>query len=245
MAIFCKQSPHEIELLHRPIYIRDFLFRVMQQLLQHMRTLRGIRCMSPRTTYFFGCLDRLADIDYVPSQEDLLHLYIPSVGVAQYTFEVGSQDYLVYDVSGRMVERQRWTVHYDHFDALIFTLAISEFDQFYEDERGKHVQPLKHGLELLKEVASDARFKDTLLFVFLNETDIFKEKLIRYNLVDFFVAFEGNSEKDALSFMKQLAVDACAEHSEKLHLFFTTAVNTRKMHKVLNEVFKKISKSKE
>lgn len=38
-----------------------------------------------------------------------------------------------------MLERKKWLGFYDGFDAVIFTLAISEFDQQYENETGKHV----------------------------------------------------------------------------------------------------------
>jgi hypothetical protein len=45
--------------------------------------------------------------------------------------------------------------------------------------------------------------------------------------------------------MKQLAVDQCAKYNDKLHVYFTTAINTRKMHKVLSELFKKVARTKE
>jgi hypothetical protein len=79
---------------------------------------------------------------------------------------------------------------YDGFDAIVFTIAISEFNQFYEDENGKHNR-FKHALDLLGEVASSEKFKDTPLFIFLNEVDVFKEKLGRLELKDYIPSYDG------------------------------------------------------
>jgi hypothetical protein len=96
--------------------------------------------MNDSVKYFFNSIDRIADPDFKPSGEDLIMLYIPTVGVINYVYTVNGRNYSIYDVSGRMLERKKWLGFYDGFDAIIFTLAISEFDQFYENETGKHVR---------------------------------------------------------------------------------------------------------
>ncbi|KAI6237458.1 Guanine nucleotide-binding proteinalpha-13 subunit [Aphelenchoides besseyi] len=295
ISALCKQSPHEIELRHRPAYINDFLFVAMNQLLKHMRAIglsladednkkyaqvvetigerrgrplmpyesdaltalwedesireaynrRGEINLNDSVGYFFNSIDRIANLDYTPTVEDLIMLYIPSVGISRCMFEFNNHDYLIYDVSGQMLNRKKWMIYYDHFDALIFTLAISEFDQTFENEHGKHSR-LIHALNLLGDTASDERFKEIPLVIFLNEVDIFKEKLTRFTLKDFLPSYNGSSsEKDALAYMKQLAVERCVDHQDKLFFYYTTATNNRKMAKVLADVFKKISRSME
>lgn len=41
----------------------------------------------------------------------------------------------------------------------------------------------------------------------------------------------GNSEKEALAYMKQLAMDRCSSLNENITVFFTTAINSKKMFK--------------
>jgi hypothetical protein len=111
---------------------------------------------------------------------------------------------------------------------------------------------------LLEETSSDEIFKSTPLFLFLNEVDIFKEKLSRLSLKDYFPDYTGSfcfyfqiltflclgsSDKEALSFIKQLALGRCEKaQPENITVYYTTAINTKKMHKCFNELFKKINK---
>ncbi|KAI6190326.1 Odr-3 [Aphelenchoides bicaudatus] len=198
--------------------------------------------MNDSVKYFFNCIDRVAEIGYVPTQEDLCMLYIPTVGIIHNVYEINGETYSVYDVSGRMLERKKWLGFYDGFDAVVFTIAISEFDQEYENESGKHSR-LKHAFDLLGETASDQIFNATPLFIFLNEVDIFKEKLARVSLKDYFPEYEGSSDKEALNFMKDLALKRCESvNPENLTIYYTTAINTKKMHKCFNELLKRVGK---
>lgn len=101
-----------------------------------------------------------------------------------------------------------------------------------------------HALDLLADTSSDEIFKSTPLFIFLNEVDIFKEKLSRISLKDYLPEYTGsNSEKEALAYMKQLAVNRCSSaQPDKINVYFTTAIDSKKMHKCLNDLFKKIEK---
>lgn len=58
-------------------------------------------------------------------------------------------------------------------------------------------------------------------------------------------SFLGDSDKEALAFMKQLALNQCHEsQQEKITVYFITAINTKKMHKCFGELFKTIKESK-
>lgn len=96
--------------------------------------------MNDSVEYFFNSISRISNPNYVPTVEDLIRLYIPTVGIVHYVYEINGINYSFYDVSGRMLERKRWLGFYDGFDAIVFILAISEFDQFYENETGRHVR---------------------------------------------------------------------------------------------------------
>uniref|UniRef100_A0A1I7S9W4 GTP-binding protein n=1 Tax=Bursaphelenchus xylophilus TaxID=6326 RepID=A0A1I7S9W4_BURXY len=188
---------------------------------------------------FFDNIHRFSSLNFVPTQEDLIMLYVPTVGVNQTNLEYNNQDFLIYDFSGRLMERKRWLSLYDTFDALFYSIAISEFDQRFEDSQGKHSK-LVHALDLFEQVCNEDKVKNVPIHVFLNEIDIFGEKLERLELKAYFTDYNGSTEKEAVQFF----VDYCLEKSKnrpgKVFVYPTIAINTKKTQKVLTDIFKKL-----
>ncbi|WVZ55684.1 hypothetical protein U9M48_006312 [Paspalum notatum var. saurae] len=90
--------------------------------------------------YFMENLDRLAEVDYVPTKEDVLHARVRTNGVVEIQFSPlgeskrGGEVYRLYDVGGQRNERRKWIHLFEGVNAVIFCAAISEYDQMlYED----------------------------------------------------------------------------------------------------------------
>lgn len=43
----------------------------------------------------------------------------------------------LFDIGGQKVDRRKWATMYDGLDAIFFCLAISEYDQKFEDDEGE------------------------------------------------------------------------------------------------------------
>jgi len=75
----------------------------------------------------------------------MLHFRVPTTGINEITFLVDKApfrfDYLcdlpsyrVFDVGGQRTERRKWIHCFDDVNAIIFIIAISEFDLTLEED---------------------------------------------------------------------------------------------------------------
>jgi len=82
--------------------------------------------------YFMNNLDRLAEVDYLPTKEDVLHARVRTNGVVEIQFSPlgeskrGGEVYRLYDVGGQRNERRKWIHLFEGVNAVIFCVAISE-----------------------------------------------------------------------------------------------------------------------
>ncbi|KAM3197038.1 hypothetical protein ACQJBY_072610 [Aegilops geniculata] len=126
-------------------------------------------------------LDRLAEADYVPTKEDVLHARVRTNGVVEIQFSPlgeskrGGEVYRLYDVGGQRNERRKWIHLFEGVDAVIFCAAISEYDQLlFEDETQNRMMETK---ELFDWVLKQTCFEKTSFMLFLNKFDIFERKI--------------------------------------------------------------------
>ncbi|SPT20947.1 unnamed protein product [Triticum aestivum] len=127
-------------------------------------------------------LDRLAEPDYVPTKEDVLHARVRTNGVVEIQFSPlgeskrGGEVYRLYDVGGqRKNERRKWIHLFEGVDAVIFCAAISEYDQLlFEDETQNRMMETK---ELFDWVLKQRCFEKISFMLFLNKFDIFERKI--------------------------------------------------------------------
>ncbi|CAD5223527.1 unnamed protein product [Bursaphelenchus okinawaensis] len=286
--LLTKAAPHEMELRHRPAYIRQLLFTAMTCLLEHTKKIGytiPVECqkyvdlienndnsagllirkeekeafeklwqeetiqnayirraevnMNDSVKYFFNNIHRFADLNFVPSQEDLVMLYVPTVGVRQESLEVNNQSFLIYDFSGRLMERKRWLSLYDTFDAIFYSIAISEFDQRFEDSSGKHSK-LQYALDMFEQVCNEEKVKNVPIYVFLNETDVLAEKMERLELKAYFPDYNGSSEKDAVDFFSDYCIAKGKTRPGGVWVYPTVGINGKKTQRTLNDLFKKL-----
>nr|AHB52757.1 heterotrimeric G-protein alpha subunit [Chara braunii] len=133
--------------------------------------------------YFFDNIDRIGAPDYIPTQEDVLFARIRTTGVAETEFvspENPKLVYRVYDVGGQRNERRKWLHLFDGVSAIIFCVALSEYDQLlFEDESVNRMMETK---QLFESVLQEQWFKKTAVMVFLNKFDIFRKKVTKVSL---------------------------------------------------------------
>ncbi len=95
----------------------------------------------------------------------------------------------MFDVGGQRSERKKWIHCFENVTAVIFLAAISEYDQvLVEDES---VNRLQEALTLFDSICNSKWFVQTSMILFLNKIDLFKDKLSRSPLVNYFPDFSG------------------------------------------------------
>uniref|UniRef100_A0A7C9A2Q2 Guanine nucleotide-binding protein alpha subunit n=1 Tax=Opuntia streptacantha TaxID=393608 RepID=A0A7C9A2Q2_OPUST len=116
---------------------------------------RGSELQLPDcANYFMEHLKRLADVNYIPTKEDVLHARVRTTGVVEIQFSpVGENKksgevYRLFDVGGQRNERRKWIHLFEGVTAVIFCAAISEYDQvLYEDENRNRMMETKELFE--------------------------------------------------------------------------------------------------
>ncbi|KAI1727152.1 g-protein alpha subunit domain-containing protein [Ditylenchus destructor] len=206
---------------------------------------RGEYSLNDSTKYFMDSLPRIQKETFQPTHDDLVMAYIPTVGVQNSILSTKDHTFQLFEIGGSKINDRRYEGVYEGLDAIIFTLAISCYDQKFREDNDE--TEFEYSLKLLEKVCVEKRFAQTPVYVFLNETDVFKEKIKRAPLKNFLSDYKGNSEKDALHFMREYCKTSCSECASRIdraapiEFRFTTAIDTSLMSKLLAEVLGKVA----
>jgi GTPase SAR1 family protein len=110
--------------------------------------------------------------------------------------------YEIFDVGGQKTERRKWVHFFDNTAAIIFVAALSEYNQLlWEDNRNNRME---EAIGLFRGIVNLPAFKDSHIILFLNKSDLFKQKVGKYKIKDYFKDYEGNeTESEAIEFFKK------------------------------------------
>ncbi|KAI3997481.1 hypothetical protein MKX01_008088 [Papaver californicum] len=179
-----KELAHEIETLWKDSAIQETYTRANE--------LQVPDCAN----YFMDNLQRLSDVNYVPTKEDVLYARVRTTGVVEIQFSpVGENKksgevYRLFDVGGQRNERRKWIHLFEGVTAVIFCAAISEYDQtLFEDDNRNRMMETK---ELFDWVLKQPCFEKTSIMLFLNKFDIFEKKVLNVplNACDWFKDYQ-------------------------------------------------------
>ncbi|XP_035207419.1 G protein alpha o subunit-like, partial [Stegodyphus dumicola] len=158
------------------------------QLLTAMKRLwvdRGVlRCyrrsneyqLNDSAKYFLDELDRLAQIDYLPNEQDVLRTRVKTTGIIEIHFSFKNLNFKLFDVGGQRSERKKWIHCFEDVTAIIFIAAISEYDQVLHEDGVTN--RMHESLKLFDSVCNNKWFEDTAIILFLNKKDLFEMKII-------------------------------------------------------------------
>ncbi|CAJ0586353.1 unnamed protein product, partial [Mesorhabditis spiculigera] len=208
---------------------------------QQVYTKRSEINLNDSIKYFLDNFQAINKMDFRPSPNDLIMSYVPTVGVQNIIFTTNNRSFQLFDMGGQRIDRRKWATMYDGIDTIFFCLAISEYDQVM-DEDGV-TNRLTDALCLLEKIVQEPKFSSIPIFLFLNEVDVFREKLPAFPLADYLPEYDGSSIDDALDFIEKLATSKMAGHQEN-YVFRTVAIDTDDMSKVLHDIFKILLKKK-
>jgi len=175
--------------------------------------------------YYFDSLDRLASPGYTPNEQDVLRSRAKTTGIIEIEFEVEKTVFKMVDVGGQRSERKKWMHCFQDVTAVIFCVALSEYDlKLQEDDRTNRMH---ESLKLFKEICNSKWFSDTSMILFLNKRDLFAEKIER---VDLKVCFEdyngGKNYKNASEYIKDKFSAQNDNPSKVIYTHLTCATDT-------------------
>lgn len=90
---------------------------------------------NPTTSSFLDDLSRLGKRDYMPTEQDILRTRVKTTGIVEVHFSFKNLNFKLFDVGGQRSERKKWIHCFEDVTAIIFCVAMSEYDQvLHEDE---------------------------------------------------------------------------------------------------------------
>eukprot|EP00605_Chrysophyceae_sp_TOSAG23-4_P001387 GSChrysophyteH1.ASY1.ANO1.1507.1 assembled CDS len=141
------------------------------------------------TSYYLDEVKRLADPDFVPTEEDTIMTRVRTTGMVTIDITEGLYTYQMVDVGGQRSERRKWIHCFDNVRSIIFLEGLSGYNQvLFEDATTNRMQ---ESMRLFMEVVKNPVFKTTPIFIFLNKKDLFEEMIVKHPLSKCFPDYDG------------------------------------------------------
>jgi guanine nucleotide-binding protein G(o) subunit alpha len=191
--------------------------------------------LNDSAKYFLDALDRIGAADYIPTEQDLLRTRVKTTGVVEVLFKMKGMDFRVFDVGGQRSERRKWIHYFEDVTAIIFFVAISEYDlHLYEDASTNRMHD---SLQLFDSIVNNKFFAKTSFILFFNKKDLFEEKIKHSPLTICFPEYEGPNEFDHAAEYIQHAFESKNLSPDKdMYCHLTCATDTSNVQFVLESV---------
>ncbi|XP_041085079.1 guanine nucleotide-binding protein subunit alpha-11-like [Polyodon spathula] len=166
------------------------------------------------TSYFMDNLERIAAVGYIPTEQDVLRVRVPTTGINEYAFTINTVFLRIVDVGGQKSERRKWIHCFENVTSLMFLASLSEYDQVLEENESDN--RMEESKALFYTTIHSRWFIKSSVILFLNKVDILGEKIITSHLVDYFPQFKGRKQ------------DAGAAMEFIMHMYMTEAERKEK-----------------
>ncbi|CAL7933646.1 unnamed protein product [Xylocopa violacea] len=192
--------------------------------------------LTDSAKYYLMEIDRVAAPNYLPTEQDILRVRVPTTGIIEYPFDLEEIRFRMVDVGGQRSERRKWIHCFENVTSIIFLVALSEYDQIlFESENENRMEESK---ALFKTIITYPWFQQSSVILFLNKKDLLEEKIMYSHLVDYFPEYNG-PQRDALAareFILQMFVDLNPDVEKIIYSHFTCATDTENIRFVFAAV---------
>lgn len=191
--------------------------------------------LNDSAKYFLDDLDRLGRKDYMPTEQDILRTRVKTTGIVEVHFSFKNLNFKLFDVGGQRSERKKWIHCFEDVTAIIFCVAMSEYDQvLHEDETTNRMQ---ESLKLFDSICNNKWFLDTSIILFLNKKDLFEEKIKRSPLTICFPEYTGEQTYQEAAAFVQAQFEAKNKSNDKeIYCHMTCATDTTNIQFVFDAV---------
>jgi len=185
--------------------------------------------------YYFEEIRRINSPNYLPNEQDVLRSRVRTTGIVETSFVFGGLQFRMFDVGGQRNERKKWIHCFQGVTAVIFCVSLSEYDQkLYEDESQNR---MTESLLLFDEICNTRWFTETSIILFLNKTDLFKEKIAKIDLKVCFADYDGGcSYENGTAFITKKFIELNKSEMKQIYPHLTCATNTDNIRFVFNAV---------
>ncbi|KAK6109571.1 GTP-binding regulatory protein alpha chain -starfish, putative [Brugia malayi] len=193
--------------------------------------------LNDSAPYYLNYLDRISQPGYVPTQDDILRTRVKTTGIVETHFTYKDLHFKMFDVGGQRSERKKWIHCFEGVTAIIFCVAMSEYDMKLaeDDEMNRMVESMK----LFDSICNNKWFTDTSIILFLNKKDLFEEKIRKSPLTLCFPEYTGTNTYEEAAAYIQLQFENLNKRKDgqkEIYTHFTCATDTNNIRFVFDAV---------
>ncbi|KAF8933501.1 hypothetical protein BGZ58_006288 [Dissophora ornata] len=182
--------------------------------------------LADNVKYFFDAVDRIYDPNYVPDDADILRCR-----------KLSTPRYVrMFDVGGQRSERKKWMHCFEGVTAVLFLVAISGYDQCLVED--KDANQMEEALMLFDQICNSQWFIDTAMIMFMNKTDIFRQKIKHSSIRTYFPDFDGveGNYDDATEFFRARFMRLNRSENKEVYVHYTDATDTNLLRNIMSSV---------
>ncbi|XP_041431486.1 guanine nucleotide-binding protein subunit alpha-14 isoform X1 [Xenopus laevis] len=192
--------------------------------------------LSDSTKYYLSDIDRISNPGFIPTQQDVLRVRVPTTGIIEYPFDLENIIFRMVDVGGQRSERRKWIHCFENVTSIIFLVALSEYDQVLAECDNEN--RMEESKALFKTIITYPWFQNSSVILFLNKKDLLQEKIMYSHLIDYFPEFTGPKQDSqaARDFILKLYQDQNPDKEKVIYSHFTCATDTENIRFVFAAV---------
>ncbi|XP_043234745.1 guanine nucleotide-binding protein G(i) subunit alpha-2-like [Amphibalanus amphitrite] len=235
MAAFLALSPKGAELTPALGRLAHRLWRrhAVQEAYRRCHEIR----LSDAAVYFLQHLPRLAGTEYVPSEQDILHCRVETRTIIDISVEIRGVTFRLIDVGGQRSERRKWIHCFQGVTAVLFCVSLAAFDTRDTSSEQRGLNQMTESLNIFDGLWNSHWLEGSTFFLFLNKSDVFKEKLLVSKLSDAFPSYKGgNDYESATAFVQKMFLDVASRTNKAIFVHCTCATNKENVQLVFHVV---------
>ncbi|OXU18059.1 hypothetical protein TSAR_000376 [Trichomalopsis sarcophagae] len=192
--------------------------------------------LNDSAAYYLNAIDRITMPNYIPTQQDVLKTRIKTTGIVETRFSFKGLQFKMFDVGGQRSERKKWIHCFEDVTAIIFCVALSEYDLVLAED--EEMNRMIESMKLFDSICNSKWFVDTSIILFLNKKDIFEEKITKSPLTNCFPEYRGLNTFDECSSYIQMKFEDLNQRKEQKQIYthFTCATDTSNIQFVFDAV---------
>jgi len=140
------------------------------------------------------------------------------------------------DVGGQRSERKKWIHCFEGVTAIIFCVAMSEYDLVLAED--EEMNRMRESMKLFESICNNRWFTETSIILFLNKKDLFEEKIRKSPLTICFPEYMGANTYDETSEYIEAQFQSLnkSPKTKQIYTHFTCATDTNNIQFVFDSV---------
>jgi len=178
---------------------------------------------------------RVLSSDYMPTVEDIIKCRTKTTGIADLTFELDGTEFRLIDVGGQRSERKKWISCFQNLTAILFVVALSEYDQKLRED--SDVNRMSESMKLFRGVVANEALHHVTMILFFNKDDIFRSKIKSSFLKSTFPDYDGDNDyHSAFDFIKNKFTSLNTNPDRTIYTQTTVATDIDNIRHAMDEV---------